>query len=241
MSDVENIAIVKEKLAGAKYPVVLSGAGISAESGVPTFRGAEGLWNNYRAEELATPEAFESDPELVWRWYDWRRGLINDIKPNPAHHSLAELEGRCKDFTIVTQNVDGLHTLAGSSDVLTLHGDIWKVRCTKCGQVTGNRDVPIEILPYCTSCKGLLRPHIVWFGEMLEEPIISRAFRISGVCDIMLVIGTSGVVQPAASLAGIAKDSGAFVVEINREKTPLTDICDITLLGKAGEVLPRLL
>lgn len=246
------IATIKEKLEGSKYPVILSGAGISAESGVPTFRGSEGLWNNYRAEELATPEAFERDPELVWNWYNWRRELIGNIQPNRAHESLVELEGRYKDFTIITQNVDGLHSLAGSSDVLTLHGDIWKTRCTKCGEVTENREVPISILPYCSStaggssttvghCGGLLRPHIVWFGESLEEENISRAFRISELCDIMIVVGTSGVVQPAASLAGIAKNSGAFIVEINTEKTELTNICDVSIVGKAGEVMPRLL
>ena len=217
---------------------------------MPTFRGEEGLWKNYRAEDLATPEAFARDPKLVWQWYDWRRGLINDIKPNPAHFALAELEKKFNNFEIVTQNVDGLHTLAGSTDVLTLHGDIWKVRCTECGTVTENRDVPIEILPYCKSinkgdCNGLIRPHIVWFGEMLEEEVIGRAFRIATECDIMFVIGTSGVVQPAASLAGIAKgngkNGGAYVVEINMEETPLSPLCGATLLGKAGEIVPGFL
>ncbi len=232
--------LIKEKLSVSTSPVVLTGAGISAESGVPTFRGSEGLWRNFRAEELATPGAFEKDPVLVWQWYDWRRSIVSSIEPNPGHRALAELAKRYDDFTIITQNVDGLHSLAGSRGVLELHGNIWRVRCVECSRVAENRDVPIEILPHCP-CGGLLRPDIVWFGEALPEPVLAKAFASLESADIVLVVGTSGVVQPAASFAGMAKSHGAFLVEINLERTPISDIMDITALGKAGEVLPKLL
>lgn len=240
--NVKDIEEVKEKLHKAKSVVVLSGAGISAESGVPTFRGEDGLWNNYRAEELATPGAFARDPELVWRWYDWRRGIVGKIEPNKAHYALKDLEDKLNKLVIITQNVDGLHELAGSSDILELHGNIWHVRCTKCGEVSQNRVVPIEILPYC-HCGGLLRPHIVWFGEPLDHDIIGRAFNEAKNCDFMFVIGTSGIAQPAASLAGLAKENGAYIVEINIEPTALTGIMDKAFhgidLGKAGIVVPK--
>lgn len=233
---------VREKLLSAKSVVVLSGAGISAESGVPTFRGDDGLWNNYRAEDLATPGAFGRDPELVWRWYDWRRTIVGKIEPNKAHYALVDMEKDCEKLVIVTQNVDGLHELAGSSDILELHGNIWHVRCTLCRVISQNRDVPIEILPHC-HCGGLLRPHIVWFGESLDPNIIGRAFNEAKNCDFMFVIGTSGIVQPAASLAGLAKENGAYLVEINIEPTALTGIMDKAFhgleLGKAGLVVPK--
>jgi len=219
--------------------VVLTGAGVSAESGVPTFRGAEGLWRNFNPQELATPEAFEADPRLVWEWYDWRRSIIAGIRPNPAHYALAELERRSPGFTLITQNVDGLHGAAGSRNVLEIHGSIWTVRCVECGNSSENRDVPIKILPRC-SCGGLLRPGVVWFGESLPEEVLYRAFEAASSADCMLVIGTSGIVQPAASLAARAKGAGAFVAEINPEATPLSDIMDARLPGKAAELMPRL-
>jgi NAD-dependent protein deacetylase/lipoamidase len=231
----------RERIAAANAVAVLTGAGISADSGIPTFRGEDGLWQNFRAEELATPEAFERDPRLVWEWYNWRRELIATKKPNAAHYALAELERRRDAFMLVTQNVDGLHVEAGSRNLIELHGDLWKVRCTKCGQVTENRDVPIAILPYCMHCNGLLRPNVVWFGEVLYAPDVLKSARAFEGCDLMLVIGTSGIVQPAASFVSMAKDHGAFVVEINVTETAASPAADALLLGRAAEVVSQLL
>lgn len=239
MQHFENkIEKIRNKLKSSKKVVVLTGAGVSAESGVPTFRGKDGLWKNFRAEELATSEAFQRNPHIVWEWYDWRRQILSSIQPNPAHLVIAELEKKFKDFTLITQNVDGLHTLAGSKNILELHGNIWRVRCTSCGNIEINKDVPIKILPLCR-CGGLLRPDIVWFGEMLPEDVLNKAFNAAESCDFMLVAGTSGIVQPAASLAMIAKRNNAFVVEVNLEETQLSPDVDATLLGKAGEILPE--
>lgn len=238
--DNAQIERVRKRLAKSGSAAALTGAGISAESGVPTFRGEEGMWRNYRAEELATPQAFSRNPKLVWEWYNMRREKVASVKPNDAHYALAKLEERMGDFTLITQNVDGLHEEAGSRNILELHGNIWKVRCTKCGTITKNRDVPIEILPGCGDCGGLLRPHIVWFGEALPYDVLSAAYSALGRCDLLLVIGTSGIVQPAASMASEAKNSGAYVVEVNIEQTPNHDVVDDTLVGRAGEVLPLL-
>lgn len=235
-----NLERIRERLNGSVSPVALTGAGISAESGVPTFRGPDGLWKNFRAEDLATPEAFEADPVLVWEWYDWRRGLISRIKPNPAHYALAELEKRRPGLIVITQNVDGLHALAGSRNVLEIHGSIWRVVCTECENSSENREVPIKKVPRCP-CGGVLRPGVVWFGEALPEDILNKAFEASGKADFMLVVGTSGVVQPAASLAYMGKQAGAFMVEINTGPSALSSIMDETISGKAGEVLPVLL
>ena len=234
-------AEVKEKVRSAKKVAVLTGAGVSAESGVPTFRGEEGLWKNFRAEELATPEAFDRDPKLVWEWYDWRRGLISDIKPNRGHYALVELEKRFDDFTLITQNVDGLHDAAGSENIVELHGNIWKVRCTADGKLSDNRDTPLGTLPPLCECGAMLRPHIVWFGESLEPDVLQKAFDASRACDLFIVAGTSAVVQPAASLAGMAADAGAFVIEVNLDETPITNIVSAHLHGKSGEILPLLL
>lgn len=232
---------VQEKIAAAKAVAVLTGAGISADSGIPTFRGEDGLWRNFRAEDLATPEAFERDPRLVWEWYNWRRELIADKQPNAAHYALADLERRLESFVLVTQNVDGLHAVAGSRKLVELHGNIWKVRCTQCEAVTENRDVPIVILPHCMRCHGLLRPHIVWFGEVLYAPDVLKSARAFEGCDLMLVIGTSGIVQPAASFVSLAKDHKAFVVEINVAETAASLEADALLLGRAADVVPQLL
>ena len=225
----------------AKRAAALTGAGVSAESGVPTFRGPEGLWKNFRPEDLATPEAFARDPQLVWEWYLWRRGRIAPCAPNPAHHALVTLEERIPDFTLITQNVDGLHRRAGSRKVLHLHGTIWETRCTGCGRAEENRDPELAYPPLCPSCRELLRPNVVWFGEALDPVILSRAEESLEKCEIVLVVGTSAVVQPAASMALWAKRAGAFVVEINLEPTPLSRVVDMSLQGKAGEILPRLL
>jgi NAD-dependent deacetylase len=232
---------VRERLAGARAVTVLTGAGISADSGVPTFRGADGLWRNFRAEDLATPEAFAREPRLVWEWYNWRRELIASKRPNPAHDAVAQLERRHDRFLLITQNVDGFHRAAGSTKLAEIHGNIWMVRCTACGGITENRDVPIQILPRCGACRGLLRPHIVWFGEALDSGTLQRSQEAARSCDVLLIIGTSGVVYPAAMLAPLAQAAGAFVVEINREPTPYTDIVNLSLQARASEAVPRLL
>lgn len=234
-----NIGSLTETLAGADRIVILTGAGISAESGVPTFRGADGLWKQCRAETLATPEAFARDPALVWQWYDWRRGLIAAVEPNAGHRVVAGWEKLFTNIAVITQNVDGLHRRAGSGKVLELHGNIWKIRCTREGTVNDNMDSPLrEIPPTCPECGAMLRPHIIWFGEALDADLLERAFALSETCQVMFVIGTSAVVQPAASLPYAAGQAGAKVVEINLEPTPLTPRADFFFAGKAGEILP---
>ena len=234
------IELVAKAIAGSPKVVVLTGAGISQESGVPTFRGNNGLWKNFRAEELATPQAFEKDPVLVWKWYDWRRGLIKPLKPNAGHRALVDLERKVEDFTLVTQNVDGLHKVAGSRNPVEIHGTIWRLRCVECSQTFENRDVPIKILPKCESCGGLLRPDVVWFGESLDERMLSKVYGCLQRAQVMLIVGTSGVVQPAASFGIVAKRGGAFVAELNRSRTPQSSLFDLSIQGKAGEVLPEL-
>lgn len=236
-----DLAILKSALASAHAVTVLTGAGISSDSGVPTFRGTDGLWRNFRAEDLATPEAFARDPRLVWEWYNWRRELIASKQPNPAHHALVELERRAGRFWLITQNVDGLHRSAGSEKLSEIHGNIWMVRCTVCGRIEDNRDVPILLLPLCGHCGGLLRPHIVWFGEPLRHEDLARSATALEQCDVLLVIGTSGVVYPAAGFAAVAKEAGAFVAEINPEATPQSDVVDLVLRGRAKEIVPLLL
>jgi NAD-dependent deacetylase len=219
---------------------VLTGAGISAESGVPTFRGEGGLWRNYRPEQLATPEAFRRDPALVWEWYDWRRGLIGACAPNAAHETLVEMEAALPDFTLITQNVDGLHRAAGSRNVLELHGNVWRARCIGCSKMTKDRRVPLpEIPPRCPECGELLRPDVVWFGESLPPEVLDAAWTAAARCRLMLVIGTSAVVQPAASLPLVALRNGARLVEINPAETPLSAHVHQALRGPAAEELPR--
>lgn len=232
----------RSRIASARAITILTGAGISADSGIPTFRGAEGLWRNYRAEDLATPEAFERDPRLVWEWYNWRRKLIATKQPNPAHLALVECERRRSDrFWLITQNVDGLHRAAGSQRLSEIHGNIWMVRCTDCGVISDNREIPLPVLPTCRQCGGLLRPHIVWFGESLREEDLRRCDEALRACDLLLVIGTSGVVYPAASFASVAKQAGALVIEINLESTQQSDLVDLSLQGRAKDLVPLLL
>ena len=238
MSDLDR---VRRLVAGARAIAVLTGAGISAESGVPTFRGPGGLWRDHRAEDLATPEAFERDPRLVWEWYDWRRGLIAPATPNLGHFALVTLEKRLGEVTLMTQNVDGLHALAGSRNVLEIHGSLWRTRCQSCRQVVEDRRVPLPRLPPRCACEGLLRPDVVWFGEALPIDVLRATYRALDTCDLLLVVGTSGVVQPAASFGEKVIVRGAPVVEINLEPTPLTPLCAHALHGKAGEILPQLL
>lgn len=232
---------VKARLLTARAVTVLTGAGISADSGVPTFRGADGLWRNFRAEDLTTPEAFERDPRLVWEWYNWRRELIATKKPNPAHEAIVEMERRFPRFWLVTQNVDGLHRDAGSTKLSEIHGNIWKVRCTACGLVDDNRQVPIPIPPACRACGHLVRPHIVWFGESLAAEDLATSYEALESCEVLLIIGTSGLVYPAASFASVAKSSGAFVAEINLEDTPNSGLADVALKGRAKDIVPLLL
>lgn len=240
--DNEAVRQAAERIKASSRVVVMTGAGISQESGVPTFRGKEGLWKQYRAEQLATLEAFQRDPELVWQWYDWRRGLIKPLDPNPGHYALVELEKRVQDFSLVTQNVDGLHRVAGSSNPIEMHGTIWRVRCMECNQASENRDVPIMILPSCQACGGLLRPDVVWFGEALDEKILRTIYTSLQKAQLMLIVGTSAVVQPAASFGLVAKrTAGAFVIELNRSKTAQSSFFDLSIQGKAGELLPQLL
>jgi len=231
----------REWLAQAAVVTALTGAGISAESGIPTFRGPDGLWKDYKPEELATPEAFARDPRLVWEWYNWRRERIAKAQPNPAHRALVAIEIRKPGFTLVTQNVDGLHDLAGSGKILKLHGDIWRMRCTECGANCPNRRVPLPKLPPHCACGGLARPGVVWFGEPLPEGIMKEAEHAAGQAQVFLVIGTSAVVYPAAGLIPYAKQAGARVIEINTEPSALSNVADCVLQGPAGELLPQLI
>lgn len=237
MGDLER---VRDLIASSDNITVMTGAGISAESGVPTFRGPGGLWEGHRPEQLATPEAFAADPHKVWRWYDWRRGLVAKCQPNPAHHALVRLEQRTANFHLITQNVDGLHRLAGSGDPTELHGTLWFTRCTYCLDIREDRRVPIPVPPMCEICGEMLRPHIVWFGEMLDGAALDHAADVTEACDLMIVVGTSGVVYPAAGYVDLALKGGATVVQVNLEPTPQTGRVQYSLEGKAGEVLPGL-
>ncbi|OGD20188.1 MAG: NAD-dependent deacylase [Candidatus Aminicenantes bacterium RBG_16_63_16] len=232
---------VAEILRSGPRVAALTGSGISAESGVPTFRGKEGLWKQFRAEELATPEAFARDPRLVWEWYDWRRAIIGACRPNPGHQVLVRWEKRFPGFVMITQNVDGLHRQAGSERVLELHGNIWEMRCTVEGTVTENRDSPLgELPPHCPACGAPLRPNVVWFGEMLSAETLQEAYAASANCDLMFVVGTSAFVQPAGSLPLIAAERGATIVEINPDITPLTESANFSFREKSGEILPMI-
>jgi NAD-dependent deacetylase len=222
--------------------VAFTGAGISAESHVPTFRGADGLWRHYSAERLATAEAFASDPRLVWEWYDWRRQIIHRAQPNPGHQALAEIERRATGrFTLVTQNVDGLHDRAGSRNVVKLHGDIWRVRCTGCAAEEQNEQVPLAPLPPHCRCGALMRPAVVWFGEALPQSAWEQAHQAAARAEVFLAIGTSALVYPAAGLVQVARQSSARVVIVNPDPTPADEFAEWILRGPAGEILPRLL
>ncbi|HEX2992505.1 MAG TPA: NAD-dependent deacylase [Anaerolineales bacterium] len=230
-----------QRLRTARRVAALTGAGVSQESGLRTFRDAQtGMWAQYRPEELASPEAFRRDPKLVWDWYAWRREAVKAVRPNPGHYALAQIEKRVPEFTLITQNVDGLHRMAGSQNLLELHGNIQRVRCAECYTFTEIWDDDTETVPRCRACGGLLRPDVVWFGESLPRDQLEAAVEAARACDVFLSIGTSGVVQPAASLAFAAHNRGALVVEVNAEPTPLTSRADYVLQGKSGEILPGL-
>ncbi len=229
-----------ELMRNCRRTVVLTGAGISAESGVPTFRGKEGLWGKFRPEELATMDAFMANPTIVWEWYNWRRQLMGEVKPNPGHYAIAQMEKLFDQFTLITQNVDGLHAISGSTDLLELHGNIHRNKCVKCEIIYPESDVDPDNIPVCNSCQGQIRPDVVWFGEMLPEKVIEEAFIKSEQAELFFSIGTSAVVHPAASLPVQAKRSGATLVEINPEETPLSDIADFRFASPAGKILPEL-
>jgi len=231
-----------ELLSSAENVSVLTGSGISAESGVPTFRDAQtGLWAQYNPHDLATPEAFERNPSLVWQWYEWRRRLIAAAIPNPAHHALVELEQFIRHFQLITQNVDGLHQKAGSETVIELHGNILRTKCYEDGQIVERWDDDDQVPPHCPSCNGLLRPDVVWFGEALPHEALNTALMAARSCELFFSVGTSSVVNPAASLADHARQIGAVIVEINTAPTPLTPYADFVLSGPAGQILPMLI
>ncbi len=220
--------------------VVLTGAGVSAESGIPTFRGKDGLWKKFNPQELATMDAFKRDPRLVWEWYEYRRRLIQKAQPNPTHYAISDLEDKFGEFLLVTQNIDGLHQRAGSRRVVELHGNIWRDRCLRCGKLYDYREIESEEFPPKCGCGGTLRPDVVWFGEALPQEALSSALGAAQSCDLFLSVGTSALVQPAASLPLLALRNGAFVVEINPEPTTISELVNQSLRGKAGEVLPNL-
>ena len=238
------------ELKKARRVAVLTGAGVSAESGVPTFRAADGLWEGHRIEDVATPEGFNRDPRLVWKFYNERRAKVVTVKPNPGHLALVKLEERFADgFALVTQNVDGLHQTAGSIRVLELHGSLYRTRCTGCRCIEHRGLEPLGELPECPKCGALLRPDIVWFHETLPEQIWQEAIVAAAMCDVLLVVGTSAVVHPAASLIPIAqsggysakKRRGATIIEANLTRTEASALADIGLYGPSGQVLPKVM
>jgi NAD-dependent deacetylase len=237
-----NLGRAADWLLTANRVCVLTGAGVSAESGVPTFRASDGLWEGHRIEDVASPDGFQRNPRLVWNFYHARRANVKSVKPNPGHYALAELEQRWGPrFTLITQNVDGLHRAAGNRNVLEIHGSLHRTRCLACDEVKDRGLEALAELPLC-ECGGLLRPDIVWFGEGLPVDIWESAIEAAHECDVLLVVGTSAVVHPAASLIPIAKRgrSGAKVVEVNLTETEASRFADVGLYGPSGQVLPRL-
>jgi NAD-dependent deacetylase len=231
---------VVDAVAGASHVCVLTGAGVSAESGVPTFRDAQsGLWAKYNPQDLATPTAFEDNPELVWRWYRWRRQLVSGVSPNAGHYALVELAARKSGFTLITQNVDGLHHRAGSDKVVEYHGNLFANRCFQgdCDISGANLELPV---PRCPQCGGNVRPGVVWFGEPIPPAAMDAASAAANSCDVFLSVGTSAAVWPAAGLAEAAQSRGAAVVEINLDPTPLSTRSQYRIAGKSGEILPAL-
>ncbi|PJZ68118.1 NAD-dependent protein deacylase [Leptospira perolatii] len=232
----------KELLQKSKGKIlVLTGAGISAESGVPTFRGNDGLWKNYRAEDLATSDAFARNPVLVWEWYIWRMELISQKEPNDAHYSLVELEKKHPNFLLITQNVDGLHGKAGSRKMKEIHGNIFRTKCISCKKIADVTSLPFsKIPPTCPDCGQNLRPNVVWFGENYDQTILADCIREAESCDIVIIVGSSGSVGVPVYLAEVAKSSGAFVVEVNPEQSGFSHVAELSLQGTACDTLPDL-
>ena len=230
-----------QKLKEASTVAVITGAGISAESGVPTFRGEGGLWRNYRAEDLATPEAFARDPKLVWEWYDWRRCICAEAEPNDGHRVIAEMERHFGDFLLITQNVDNLHPRAGSTKLLELHGNVFRARCTVCPEHFGLPDGDLPEVPVpCPACGKLARPHIVWFGETYDMAVINQAATFLSRSEVVLVVGTSGAVATPVSLALHAVESGAYAIDVNPNESQMTRFADTFIQEGAGTALPEL-
>ncbi|MEB3816431.1 MAG: NAD-dependent deacylase [Desulfurococcales archaeon] len=238
-----SVGAVIELLKKSRYAIAFTGAGISADSGVPTFRGPNGLWRRYKPEELASPWGFQRNPRLVWEWYAWRMRIIARARPNPAHYALAALESMGVLKAVITQNVDGLHQRAGSKRVIELHGNIWRARCTRCGHKWLLKEPPSEDeLPLrCPRCGALARPDVVWFGEPLPERALREAFEEAEKADLVLVIGTSGVVEPAGSIPVYAKRSGAKLVNINPEPNRYDDIADLNVRERAAPFFRKLM
>ncbi|RLG77205.1 MAG: NAD-dependent protein deacylase [Thermoprotei archaeon] len=230
-----------EILSGSRFAIALTGAGISADSGIPTFRGRDGLWQGYRPEDLATPEAFRRDPVKVWRWYLWRLELISSAKPNDGHKALAALEKLGVLKCVVTQNVDCLHQLAGSRCVIELHGNIRRARCDNCGYKDDVSRILGDIPPHCPRCNHIMRPDVVWFGELIPDDIWEKTVELFTRSDVVLVVGTSSTVMPAAMLPVMSKEKGARIIEVNVESSALTYITDIFIRGRASVVLPAIL
>lgn len=231
-------------LRGASRVAVLTGAGVSAESGVPTFRASDGLREGHAIEDVATPAGYRRDPLLVWRFYNTRRENVGKVKPNPGHHALAAMEKRWGDgFTLITQNVDGLHFAAGNRNVLELHGSLYRTRCPGCGEVRDRGLEPLGDRPTCPTCSGPVRPDIVWFTEPLPGDVLRKAERAAATCDVLLVVGTSAVVYPAAGVIPIAKQrrTPAAVIECNLTQTDASALADVGLYGPSGETLPKLM
>lgn len=235
----EQVARAADVLRAATRVVVLTGAGVSAESGVATFRGAGGLWEGSPVTQVATPEAFAADPARVWRFYEARRCQLAGVRPNPGHEVLARWQDRFSGFTLVTQNVDGLHQAAGSRRVLELHGSIWRITCTGCGRVRDDRNVPLmHVPPRCSQCTGVERPDIVWFGELLPADVLAEATAAAQHCDVLIVVGTSAVVYPAAGLLHEAAAAGARIIEVNPEESALAALAAVAVRLPSGVALP---
>lgn len=232
---------IKKLLESSNKILVLTGAGTSAESGIPTFRGKDGLWKNFGAEELATPEAFSKNPVVVWEWYNWRREIISKANPNPGHLTLTKWEKIFPSFCLITQNVDGLHRKAGSVKIIEMHGNIWEMRCTLENKIFFNQNVPLrEIPPKCKDCNNVLRPNVVWFGESIPSSVMKKIYEHCSDSDFLFVIGTSAIVYPAAQIPYMVMEKGGKICEINIEETPLTPNVDFFLKGKSGEILSEL-
>ena len=240
---IEKLKIVADRIKNAKKLVVLTGAGISKASGIPTFRGKDGLWSKYSPSELATYEAFSKNPKLVWQWYNYRRKIIKEAEPNAAHYALVELEKMFGDnFALITQNIDSLHKRAGNKNVYELHGNIFETKCLICDKIYFDDKIysDDELPPKCVYCGGKTRPNVVWFGENLDRDILDKAMSLAAQCDVMLVVGTSGMVQPAASLPKITHDIKGIVFEFNTEYSGVSIYAEEVIIGKSEETLPEL-
>ena len=237
MLDLDNTDI--ERIKRANHIVFFSGAGMSAESGIATFRGKDGIWNKFKPEELANFNAFMKNPGMVWEWYNYRRGIVKQALPNAGHRAIAEFQKYIPKITVITQNIDNLHKRAGSKNIFELHGNIERNYCIRCKTLYNDIEERVDI-PKC-KCGGLIRPDVVWFGEYLPQDQFKGAETAASECDLFFVVGTSAVVYPAASLIYTAKHSGAFIIEVNIEETEISSLTNKSLIGKTGKILPQIL